>query len=372
MTKPMVTVMVIGETGCGKSEAGCAFLRKKGVFTIGSTPESETYETTSFTNEVDHINRTYIDTQGLESTDGRDAFYIQQMIEFLKNWQHGVNAFYLVLNIQNPRFSKSIQTMIEIINDFFNDPTFWNQTGIIFTRCYRIGNEKLFDENMAKTQYRQKVVDFIKTLQGCENLQPKMPCFFVNSPNYDSDDETKKEFQRIFEFAHGKHPVPTQNMKVTSPDYKEKKEELLNNVLVDTKYEGTGENKVKILYYENQRRYKITGRNKIVSYSKPETIKAWTKTIKTEVKEETKDEVDTYRKQVFRTVDKKGNIIRQVGHVVSLGIFSNGNSTHQEHDHDEVTTTHHQFVRKIITDPDGQVSFGEWIPVKQWSETRNE
>ena len=81
-----VTIMVTGETGCGKSNSGCAFLQNEEVFEKDSRPDSKTFETIAKSNVIDGYTRYFIDTQGLESTDNKDALYIQQMIEFLKKW----------------------------------------------------------------------------------------------------------------------------------------------------------------------------------------------------------------------------------------------------------------------------------------------
>ena len=131
-----VTVLVISETGCGKSANGNAFLQIDDAFETNSSPDSCTFVTSSKNNVVNGIKRHYIDTQGFGSSDGLDAGYIQQMVEFLKAWTLGVNAFFILLNIHSPRFNTDVQHMIRLINDFFNNPEFWNQTGIIFTKCF--------------------------------------------------------------------------------------------------------------------------------------------------------------------------------------------------------------------------------------------
>ena len=365
-------MMGFGETGVGKSCAGNRLVKIKDAFTVGSTPDSETFETTSYSNVINGIKRVYIDTQGLKSSDGKDALYIQQMIEYLKKWKHGINAFYLFLNIQNPRFDKSVQTMLEIMNDFFNNPAFWNQTGIVFTKCYRVGGEKLFDEEMAKTQYRQKVVDFICKLPGCENIHPQMPCFFIDSKRYDADEDTRNEFIRIFEFAHRQRPVSTQKMVIASPDYKKKEKEILSNVLVRYSYDGEGEQKTKILYYENQIRYKITYRNGDVSFTKPKAIKSWTEVIKTKVKYETKIEQNRSSKSIYQTRTEDGSIIRMILNVYLLGLLGTGSKTVVEYVHDKVTTSFIEYIRKIVTDPDGNVDIGEWKINKKWSKVTYE
>lgn len=171
----IVTVMAIGETGVGKSQNGCAFLQSKDAFIASSNPDSCTTKTCAQNSIINGITRYYIDTQGWKSSDGLDGENIEQMVQFLKEWEHGINAIYIMINVQDPRFTQSIQKMMKMINAFFNNPEFWNLAGIVFTRCFS-GH---FDRQKVETEYRKLIIDFIKTLPGCENLNPQIPCFLL-------------------------------------------------------------------------------------------------------------------------------------------------------------------------------------------------
>lgn len=147
----VVTVLAIGESGVGKSQNGCAFLQRDDAFEANSNPESCTCVTNAQSNTINGITRYYIDTQGWSSTDCMDEAYIQQMVEFLMNWKLGVNAFFIVLNGQCPRFDGGIQHMMMLINDFFQNPYFWNQTGIISQNVFlNILIEEYWKINFAK------------------------------------------------------------------------------------------------------------------------------------------------------------------------------------------------------------------------------
>lgn len=351
-----VTVLAIGESGVGKSQNGCAFLEKDNAFETDSSPDSCTYRTSAQSNVVRGITRYYIDTQGLASSDGLDAEYIQQMVEFLKKWKLGVNAFFIVLNIQNPRFDRGIQQLLQLINDFFNNPDFWNQTGIIFTRCY----PNYFNKEVAEKEYCPKVVEFIKTLPGCKDINPQMPCFFVDSANWKNDTETQFEYMRAFEYAHRHKPVPTQKLQVVRPDYKSKEDEKLNKVLVKSELVGQGKEKKRVFYYQDQIRSKITDWNGKISYTKPRVIRSWTAEKKTIVNEETKVEQNTRRDDITKRVKCGG---RRYG-------ICGPRSTKQVHDYYLVTTTFIESKREVITDPDGNVTMGEWQKSREWSEQK--
>ncbi|KAK8843809.1 hypothetical protein M9Y10_024883 [Tritrichomonas musculus] len=352
MVNKIVTIMAIGKSGVGKSQNGCAFLQNPNAFETDSSPDSCTYKTSAQSNIINEIKRFYIDTQGLQSTDGLDAEYIKQMIDFLKQWENGINAFYIVINIQNPKFDDGVQKMLLLINDFFNDSNFWNQTGIIFTRCF----PGYFDRTTAETKYRQLVIDFIKKNSNNHDLNPQMPCFFVDSVNWETDQSTKNEYIRIFEFAHKNQPVQTPNVKLTRPEYKLKEEEVLHNILVNTSYTGTGRHRTKILTYEDQKRFKITDWNNNITYTKPVAIKTWNETFCSKITEETKTETNENRTPISRTYHK------------SSGGFFNSSSSTTTTTGSHVVKNHQEYKRNIITDPDGNISYEPWSLNRSWTE----
>lgn len=347
MTTKCVTALVIGESGTGKSQNGWGFLQKNDVFETNSSPDSCTYRTSAQSNTVNGITRYYIDTQGLSDPEQKDAEYIQQMVEFLKNWKLGINSFLIMLNIQSPRFDAGIKQMIMIINDFFNNPDFWNQAGLVFTRCF----PGYFNRKMGETQYRQKVIDFIKSLPNCESLNPQMPCFFVDSVNWETDQDTIKEYTRMFEFAHKNNPVPTQNLQVVRPEYKSKEEEILEKQLVSSYKEGEGENAVKYFNYEDQKRYKITEWNGNIHYSGLETIRSWTEEQYSTVEVEHMTKDDKLSEEKFK--------FENYGSRRYLGLFGPKKSR-PVHDFYLETVKHKHYKRKRIVDPDGIVTYTDW------------
>ena len=361
------TAIVIGETGAGKSYNSNAIIQKNNAFVTGSTPDSVTFETSAQYNYINGKKIYMIDTQGMKSSDSCDSRYIRQMVDFLKNWSYGINAFYIVMNSQNPRFDLSLQTMLKIINDFFNNPNFWKNAGIIFTRCYRSGKKTYYNENELMNEYRQKVIDHIHQFDGCRNINITMPCFFVDADQWETNEDIKLEYNKIRNFMCNNNSVSTQNVKVTRPEYKEKKEEIINNVFTYSEYQGYGNNRMKIFHYEDQRRYRITNWQNQVYYTNPETIRRWTETkySKVEYEEETR-ETSTDRIPVYRTVHKSAGFWRTMATIASLGIAGSGNKTYDELDHYDYITHYERCRRKKVIDPDGNVSYGSWYLISTW------
>lgn len=114
--------------------------------------------------------------------------------------------------------------------------------------------------------------------------------------------------------------------------YKNKEKIYLENVLLGTYYDGEGASRIKVYVYQNQTKYKFTYWNGNVSYSNPEVLKTWTdikrSCITTETKVESKKCNNPYMRYYKYT----------------------------------------EYKRDIITDPDGNISYGEWIAIRNWKQ----
>ena len=236
--------------------------------------------------------------------------------------------------------------MITKINDFFNNPDFWNHTGIIFTNCYK----GRYDRNVKEKEYRQRVIDYIKKLQGCSRINPQMPCFFVDSPYWKEDVDTQRELIRIFEFAHKMDPVPTQQLKVVHPEFKSKEQINEKRVLVSSKLVGSGSSQVRINNYEDRVYDKLTDWNNNVTYSGKTVVRSYNERIESTVSVEKKVFKETKDEQIFKT-EKYGG--RRFG-------IAGPRKVRQVLDYILRTTTYTECQRDVITNPDGVVSYGEW------------
>lgn len=347
-----VTILVIGDTGVGKSQFGNAFLQNDEAFMVSDLPCSETYKTCSQSNVINNTTINYIDTPGLNSSDGYDSYYIQEMIEFLKKWELGINAIGLLINIQNPRFSLDTQKLIQLYNNFFNNPMIWNQVVLIFTRSF----PGYYDKNIAKGLYRNKVQEFIKKLPGCGDINPEIPCFFVDSANWKNDLNTKSEIIHLLEFAKNNPSISTQQLKLVVPSYKKKEEEILKKILVKTEYSKS--NNEKVCYYEDKKRYKLTDWEGKVHYTDPEIIKSWVETKFTTIQVETKIECYIKSKPIFR-YERYGShryfcigipqIEKKIDHYIEIKTFI-------------------EYKRNVFIDPDGEKSYSEWEKSREWIE----
>ena len=90
-------------------------------------------------------------------------------------------------------------------------------------------------------------------------------------------------------------------------------------------------------------------------------IKEWTEKKKTKIDEETKVEQNKSREEKFRS--------ESYGSRRYLGIFG-PRKERQVHEHYIDTTNYRQYKRQIMTDSDGNVTFGSQQKTRQWNETK--
>jgi GTPase SAR1 family protein len=249
-------LLVVGQTGVGKSELGNAYLQQSSAFKVGDGPSSVTFLTSAEQNTVAGVIRYCIDTQGLNDTEGIDTQHVQQMVEFMRKWTKGVNAVALVINGQAPRLDAGTQRLIKIMHTFFNNTQFWDHVCLVFTKNY---HDHQVNKDRFRTEYRNKVQDIIVECIGNETQRPHIPAFFVDSTEYNNDQDTKNELTALHTFVIGLPPLPTQHVVVPDIRFMRIEQEVHNNQLVNTQivpYENGG--RKKILTYEDQKREKRT------------------------------------------------------------------------------------------------------------------
>ena len=93
------TVIGIGETGMGKSTFLNAYLKKK-AFQDSNSPDSCTKKTSVDSNIINNQTRKAIDTPGIKDTDNTDQENVRQLVEFLLNYNDGINVVAIILNKQ--------------------------------------------------------------------------------------------------------------------------------------------------------------------------------------------------------------------------------------------------------------------------------
>jgi hypothetical protein len=355
-----VVVIVIGQTGAGKSEFGNAYLQNSNSFFASDGPDAATIETHAKCETIDGVTRYFIDTQGLDDTQGVDNAHVQQMVSFLKAWEKGVNAIAIVINGQHPRFDAGTQKLIKIIHVFFNNPKFWNNVCIVFTKNYR---DEPLNREVFNNEYRTRVQNLIVECVGNGATAPQLPTFFVNSKRFADEQETRDELVAFHAFAYASPVLSTQHVVAPDVRFMRSEEETRINQLVGEKIERQTENiRCKTLSYEDQRREKKTAYDgKTVTYSEWVPTRRWDEVQyeMTEMEKQYGVKVSELKTEIFRTEKHGGR---------KYVLFGPRNS-HQVHDHWDVNTGLIDRQRQKVTNFDGTVNYGDWEVINAY--TRN-
>ena len=240
MNKIKANIIVLGETGNGKSQF-CNAVLKKQAFTVSDDTKSETKETKGSFGNDDAEKIFLIDTPGLQDSEGTDKEHLKQLISFVKEQTH-LQAVLIIFNFHNPRFPLNIKTMIKLLCNAFPQTDFWRHVGLVFTKFYDNLKEK---QKKSKEKFAIKYNEEIETLARESGNQYSFgnkltcPTFFVDSPDEESemDDNTKEEINRLLVWASNLDPLDMKETKEVDPnikneiiEYDEKKIDEKNNM----------------------------------------------------------------------------------------------------------------------------------------------
>ena len=352
------TVIGIGETGMGKSSFLNAYLQKQ-AFRASDSPDSCTKVTSMDSNIINNQTRKAIDTPGIKDTDNTDQENVKQLVEFLLNYNDGINVVAIVLNGQVDRFTKDTEKFIKIAHQMFNHPDFWEHLCIVFTKWYSGMTEE--QKRIKQEEYKKRVIESIRKYTESD-INVELPMFFVDSPNYQNEEKTKAELDRFNEFAFSKNAMRTTQVEVPNVFY----EQVIPEKRENYRYKENllSENNMKRTeYFANQSRNKLVDFDGNISYSDWKNDKEWEivkmKKVETEIKNG--DLVNSTTEPIYQM----RNICERF-----LGVCIRNDYVKECVGHKTVNT-YVDKTREKITDFDGNISYGDWKIIKTYDKQIN-
>jgi hypothetical protein len=273
MTDPikMVTCLLIGDTGVGKSQFGNRYLGKI-VFEANDNPNPVTLKPqvqSSILN--DGLTRYVIDTEGHADGNSISSEQIQKLALFLQEWKQGVNGICIILNGQHDRFSQGVKDTLRWAYNTFSNFDILSHICIVFTRCYDgIPNP---NQQQKKSQYHDCVLKFMMDISDKSSIQT-IPMFFVDSVNLESVN-TEQNMIQFHDWLITRQQLQTKNVQAV-PLRDKIETEQRKRVFKCYRYSGPSNDKSRYSVYENMSRQKIIPYNgDQIRYSEWKIDRTW-------------------------------------------------------------------------------------------------
>jgi hypothetical protein len=266
----MVTCLLIGDTGVGKSEFGNRYLGQN-VFETSDSPNPVTLEPKVRSAQITGLTRFVIDTEGHADGNSISSEQIQKLSLFLKQWDKGVNGICVILNGQYDRFSQGVKDTLRWAYNTFASLDVLSHICIVFTCCYDAVARP--NRQQKQTEYRACVQQFLGEI-ACTTDIPTIPIFFVDSLDLRSA-ETERNLVQFHGWLVTRRPLLTKDVRAVALRDKIE-DECQSRVFKHHQYSGSSDDQYRYAVYEDRKRQKITPYNgDPVRYSEWVATRTW-------------------------------------------------------------------------------------------------
>ena len=143
-------VIILGETGVGKSNCGNFLIKNQQQFKISTSKKSETQQIYyGQSKEIIVIESPGTNDSSLDDEEIEE----KHLIEIVKTFKEEkcLNSILILLNYQQPRLSRNLKIMIKLFCSLYKISFFIKHLGIVFTRCFDEDNRPN-EENYQKKE----------------------------------------------------------------------------------------------------------------------------------------------------------------------------------------------------------------------------
>ena len=193
----MKNILLIGETGTGKSSLG-NFLLGEDFFKVSNNPLSGTKEIKVKENKKDNI--FVIDTPGYQDSYGNDEKNFENILEYFCK-KKKLELILMTLNYKAPRLPFTIINLIKFLCNAF-PKKLSEHIGFVFTHYHDEYEKKQCNTQESKENKKKIYISKIMKIISEETKEEAIfdpPVFFVDS--YIRDSDSKDELNKLIDFT---------------------------------------------------------------------------------------------------------------------------------------------------------------------------
>ena len=253
------SILIIGETGNGKSSLG-NFILNREIFKTSKNASSETKEPNGQYGIGETKDIFVIDTPGLQDPEGKDQSQFKEILKFTKQQCH-LQAILIIFNYNYDKFALHIKDMIRLFCNAFPHKNFFEYVAIVWTKYYHYLSE---EEKMERFKKMENVTQQLKELISNENHYPPkiFPFFFVDTNFKRQDNFSKNEINNLLAWASNLSYLDTNLTKIVDPLVVKEIDEFRKVFKTNKKHLNKN-----TTIYSKQKRKKQILYNKIVNYT---------------------------------------------------------------------------------------------------------
>jgi hypothetical protein len=256
-----------------------------------------------------------------------------------------------VVNGQENRITPSLRYVIRTLGQLFNDPTFWNNACVIFTRCFNLTQ---LENDKKQNEFRSEILNLIAQCHNSHSIKPSLPVFLIDAKQREGKND---EFERIVGFGSELAALSMNQIRIPYPSPWTAVKEKKARVLANTRIEGNR----RIQTYEDQEREKRTLFDSgLQTYSAWKAVKSWD--------EEQTSETATESKTICLTEERRHKYHLEVEQRPHCFGTLGTPEVFEVSDGEDVVKRMAVIERTVVTDFDGNVRNGDWQIVRTYNE----